>query len=102
MKPPPEETARRLIYILSLAWTEARSCPLDSERIFDLADAMHNVPALLTNFTEGWLRCLREDLCRYQEKHRASRNYVDYLDNGVPEDSQWLWLDSPEVSEPSA
>jgi hypothetical protein len=92
MKPPPEEIARRLIYILYEAWVEARSRPHDAERIFDLADAMHNAPALLTNFDEDWLRFLREDLRRYHEKYPDSRDYVAYLNNGVPDDSQWLWL----------
>ena len=96
MKPPPEEIARRIIYILYEGWCEARSYPLDPDRLFDLADAMHKAPALLSNFSESWLRCLREDLDRYRRKYPSSRNYVDYLDKGVPEDSQWLWLDLPE------
>lgn len=91
MKPPPEEIARRLIYILYEAWVEARAYASDSRRIFDLADAMHNAPALLTNFDEEWLGFFREDLLRYCQKHR-SRDYVAFLDQGVPDDSQWLWL----------
>jgi hypothetical protein len=92
MKPPPEEIARRLIYILYQAWVEARAYSADSQRIFDLADAMHNAPALLTNFDEDWLGYFREDLRRYGEKHLSARDYIAYLDQGVPDDSQWLWL----------
>jgi hypothetical protein len=102
MKPPPEEIARRLIYILYEAWTDVRSHPLDSQRLFELADAMHNAPALLTNFSERWLGYLREDLQGFYEKYPTSRNYIDFLDNGVPEDSQWLWLDLPDEPEPIA
>jgi hypothetical protein len=67
MKRPSDEMIRRLSYILYQAWVEARSCPGDPQRIFDLADAMHNAPALFVNYDEGWLRALREDLCRYSE-----------------------------------
>jgi hypothetical protein len=100
MKPPPQEMARRLIYILYEGWCEARAYPLDAQRIFDLADAMHNAPALLSNFTDGWLRCLREDLDRYHKKYPISPNYVGFLEPGVPDDSEWLWLGLPEESEP--
>jgi hypothetical protein len=92
MKPPPEEIARRLIYMLYQAWVEARAYSGDAQRIFHLADAMHNAPALLTNFDPNWLGFLREDLRRYGEKYPSAKDYVVYLDQGVPDDSQWLWL----------
>jgi hypothetical protein len=92
MKPPPEEMTRRLIYILYQGWVEARAYSGDSQRVFDLADAMHNVPALLTNFGQDWLDYFRSDLRRYKEKHSSAADYLTYLDQGVPDDSQWLWL----------
>jgi hypothetical protein len=96
MKPPPEEMARRLIYILYRAWVEARAYSGDSQRIFDLSDAMHNAPALLTNFDEEGLDFFRDDLRRYCEKHSSATNYLACLDQGVPDDSQWLWLKADE------
>jgi hypothetical protein len=92
MKPPPDEIVRRLSYILYLAWCEARNTSGDSQRIFDLADAFHNAPALFVNYSEGWLQALREDLRCYYEKHLSTHNYARYLDDPAPEDSQWLWL----------
>jgi hypothetical protein len=91
MNPPPAEIARRLSYILYEAWVEARAYSADSQRIFDLADAMHNAPMLFVNFTEEWLGHFREALRGYCAKHRTSRDYIALLDNGVPQDSAWLW-----------
>lgn len=79
-------------HILYQAWVEARNCSEHPQRIFDLADAMHNAPALLLNYDEHWLRCFREDLVRYEAKHSPIRSYVAYLDDGIPDLRQWLWL----------
>jgi hypothetical protein len=92
MRAPPEEMVWRLSYILYSAWVEARAFPADPQRIFDLADAMHNAPLLFVNFGDEWLGYFREDLRRYCAKYRTSRDYVALLDQGVPEDSQWLCL----------
>jgi hypothetical protein len=91
-KPPAPELAERLAYILYQAWCEARFYAHDAQRIFDLADAIHNLPALLVNCTEGWLTAQREDLVRYCAKYPSARDYVRYMDGEIPEHSQWLWL----------
>jgi len=91
-KPPSQEIIQRLAFLLYRAWTEARNVHEDTQRIFDLADVMHNVPALLVNCTEPWLEMQRQELRRYSANYPSTFDYVKYLDEGVPEPSDRLWL----------
>lgn len=90
--PPSEEVARRLCYIMHHVWIEARNAAHDRERIFDLADAMEYVSLLLRNYCEPWVSTGRQILADYRAKHPGSSDYLQFLEDGIPDDTSWLWL----------
>jgi hypothetical protein len=92
---PPDEFVWRLARILSMAWLEARCCAGDSQRSFDLADAMHNVPQLLVQCTANSLRLQREAFARYCAKYpSAPENYLSLFEEGIPDELvKLLWFE---------
>jgi hypothetical protein len=74
------------------AWIEARNHSTDPQLVFDLSDAMEYVSLLLRNYCEPWISTARQILVDYRAKHPGSWDYLQFLDNGVPDDSNWLWL----------
>jgi hypothetical protein len=91
MTPPTEEMRRRIIFILHNAWVEARARSGLPDRIFELADVMENVPALLHNSTPDWVETTRQELTRYCLKYPDSR-LLNLWETGVPAENEWLWL----------
>ena len=91
-RPPSEEVVRRLCYILHRAWLESRNHADDPCLVFDLADAMEYVTLLLRNYCEPWVSTARQVLEDYRAKQPGSFDYLGILDNGVPDDTNWLWL----------
>ena len=99
-RPPSEEVARRLCYLMHYAWIEARNHSNDPGRVFDLADAMEYVALLLRNYCAPWASTARQVLKDYRAKHPGSYDYLHMLDNGVPDDAHWLWLSENEPTQP--
>jgi hypothetical protein len=93
----PPELARRLLYILYLGWVEARARSTDARRVFDLADALHNIPCYLARPTDWGLDCIRQDLDRFRQQHGT--NYVQHLDR--TETGTWFWEEGPQAPGPA-
>jgi hypothetical protein len=53
---------------------------------------MEYAALLLRNYTEPHISIAREGLANYRAKHSGHYDYRDMFDNGVPDDSSWLWL----------
>jgi hypothetical protein len=86
MTRPPADYEERLLFILYRGRVEARALagagnPGVPQQVFDLADAMHNIPCFLAKPLEGMWDCIREDLRRYHAKWLSgSTDFVPYLD----------------------
>jgi hypothetical protein len=80
----PPDAVERLLFVLSRGWLEARANSERAEQIFDLADAMHNIPVYIAHPSDGLWSAVRRDLRRYHEKWPTTVDYMKYLDGANP------------------
>ena len=81
------ELQRRLLYILHLGLVEARSLartPNSSEQLFDLTDALENLPSYIDHWEDWKMELIRFGLERYDQKYHSSFDYLRYLDVDPP------------------
>jgi hypothetical protein len=78
---PPPDYRERLLFVLHRGWGEARNCCELTKQVFDLADAMHNIPCYLAKPLEGYWELILDDLRRYHAKWpNSSTDFVLYLE----------------------
>jgi len=91
MTEPNTETKKRLLFILHRAWVEARELAgmKKSEQLYDLADAVHPIPAYMSRWRPEDLEAIRFNLKTYCEKYPDSAKrsqYMEFLDQWQPPD----------------
>ncbi|MFA6046987.1 MAG: hypothetical protein WC718_18540 [Phycisphaerales bacterium] len=78
---------RPLLLILHRGWVEARLLALGQkhQQLFELADAMEQLPWLVNNWKDEHLEAIRGNLKTYEDKYLGSRfDYLRYLDSDSP------------------
>jgi len=86
---PNTDLRKRLLFILHRGWVEARELAglKESEQLYDLADALHEIPAYMTRWRAEDLEELRLNLKTYCDKHPNSGKryqYLEFLDQFEP------------------
>lgn len=80
---------RRLLYIIHRGFVEARLLALGErhQQLFDLADALENLPCYLDDWNDEHMELIRFNLKTYQDKYPGiSFDYLANLETGeVPE-----------------
>jgi len=89
MAEPNTDLRKRLLFILHRGWVEARELAglKKSEQLYDLADALHEIPAYMTRWRAEDLEELRSNLKTYCDKYPNSAKryqYLEFLDQFEP------------------
>lgn len=89
MTEPNDNLRKRLLFILHRGWVEARELAglKKYEQLYDLADALHEIPAYMTRWRVENLEELRANLKAYCDKYPGSSKryqYLEFLDRFEP------------------
>ncbi len=89
MTEPTSDLRKRLLFILHRGWVEARELAglKKSEQLYDLAEALHEIPAYMTRWRAEDLEELRANLKTYCDKYPSSAKryqYLEFLDRLEP------------------
>ncbi len=91
MSEPNTNVERRLLFIIHRGWIEARELAgmKKPEQLYDLADAMHSIPAYMSRWRSEDLDAIRFNLETYCQKYPDSAKrfqYIEFLDQWQPPD----------------
>jgi hypothetical protein len=89
MSEPTNDIKKRLLFILHRGWVEARELAAlkKSEQLYDLADALHEIPACMSRWRAEDLDAIRLNLKTYCDKYPQSARryqYLEFLDKWEP------------------
>jgi hypothetical protein len=82
----PADLERRLLFILHRGWVEARLLGQGAkhQQVFDLADALEQLPGWLASWDDRHLDALRANLETYAKKYPDAFRYLDFIDTYDP------------------
>jgi hypothetical protein len=86
-----QQQLRRLLFILHRGWIEARELAQAgrSDQLYDLAEALHPIPAYMSRWRDEDLETIRLNLETYCKKYPGSAKrfqYLEFLDQWEPPD----------------
>jgi hypothetical protein len=82
----PEDIHRRLLFVLHRGLVESRLLARagKQQQVFDLADALEQIPGWMVTWDGNCLEDIRESIKTYEEKYPDAFRYSDYLDKYDP------------------
>jgi hypothetical protein len=82
----PDDIHRRLLFVLHRGLVESRLLARTSkqQQIFDLADALEQIPGWMATWDWRRLEDIRTSLQTYEGRYPDAFRYSDYLDKYAP------------------